>query len=322
MNETAKLINTIAEYFEAKSYLELGLPNADTFKDINIQFKIGVDKEYPVKNIEQADAAHILVMETGTFFHNWESLEIAQSHEKFDVIYLHGFHYFAKTLPVFTQSLSLAHPDTIWLMDNTVPQDPYAAYPERWRCIEWKKYAGFGNEAWQGDLFKCVFAIHDTYPEISYCTITKTPNPLTIFWQAPPLPERRPAFDSIEAIERLDYLALLTQAKLLMPVANDVLLPMIGMSLAPNLNPDSTLWKKLISATAYNKKSVFPNMTQRIFLNGYQPFLKLFSQPDAYKRYINDPSAFFASTKHPMNKAVRSLLACFGPNPKKADGEP
>ena len=325
MNKTASLINKIAEYFEVRSYLQLGLPNINTFKDIAVQFKVGVDEKYTAKNTEEIAGAHILTLAADSFLLTWESSEMAHQHEKFDLIYLHDCHCFAGTLDAFVQSLSVAHPDSIWLLDNTVPQDPYAAYPDKHRCIEWKKFACFGSKAWQGDVFKCVIAIHDKYPEISYCTITEPPNSLTVFWKAPPLPERRPAFDSIQAIAGLDYFAMLARAKLLMPIPGEALLPVIGMSLAPDLNPDPTLWKKLVFAPRWKKlifrpNSSFPNKPQRIILAGYQPVLKLFSRPDAYKMYVKEPSAFFARTRHPVNKVVCSLLGCLGPNPRKNTG--
>ena len=51
-----------------------------------------------------------------------------QSNINFDLIFLDDF-TFDQTLRDFISSLALCHPNTIWLIDDTVPTDAIAADP-------------------------------------------------------------------------------------------------------------------------------------------------------------------------------------------------
>ena len=70
-----------------------------------------------------------------------------------------------------------------------------------------RKEAGGSGNAWHGDIYKMVFAIHDFFPSLSYVTIATDGNPQTLVWR-----ESRagfvPRFNSLEVISRLTWFDL------------------------------------------------------------------------------------------------------------------
>ena len=58
-------------------------------------------------------------------------------------------------------SLSFAHDKTIWIFDDTIPNDNFSALPDQNRCYRLRRLLGNGDWAWMGDVFKTVFFIQD-----------------------------------------------------------------------------------------------------------------------------------------------------------------
>ena len=55
-----------------------------------------------------------------------------------------------------------------------------------------------------GDIFKMVFAIHDFFPRLSFCTIGTEGNPQTLVWREP-RQDFRPRFNSLETVSRMSW---------------------------------------------------------------------------------------------------------------------
>ncbi|MER2264568.1 class I SAM-dependent methyltransferase [Methylobacterium oxalidis] len=146
-------INRLARICGARRYLEVGVFHGHTFFNVDVDFKVAVDPTF------QFDpAAH---QNDRTRFHPVGSDDFFRSarYEPFDLIYLDGLHTFEQTLRDFLNSLAFAHDRTIWLFDDTVPNDNFSALPDQERCYRLRRALGNGDWAWMGDVFKVVYFI-------------------------------------------------------------------------------------------------------------------------------------------------------------------
>ena len=125
--------------------------------------------------------------------------------ELFDVIFLDGLHTFTQTFKDFCNSLVCSHDRTVWVIDDVVPYDVYSSWPDA-NQARGLRHQETGNQSgmWHGDVYKMLPAIHDFFPALSYAIITDRGNQQMLIWKT-----RRdsyaPVFDSLEAIDRLNY---------------------------------------------------------------------------------------------------------------------
>jgi hypothetical protein len=159
-------INTISRLVSAKKYLEIGVFQGETFFDVDIDYKVAVDPQFQFDFKKKENAK--------TRFHQRTSDEffrLAHS-EPFDVIYLDGLHTFEQTLRDFLSSLSFSHDKTIWVIDDTTPNDNFAALPDQERCYRLRRLQNNGDWAWMGDVFKTVYFIKNVMKFYSFRTFT------------------------------------------------------------------------------------------------------------------------------------------------------
>jgi hypothetical protein len=161
----------------------------------------------------------------------------------FDIIFIDGLHSFEQSFRDFKNSLAFAHENTLWLLDDTVPSDPFSSLPDEALSLAYRKAALLEDSPWHGDVFKTLLAIHDLYPEFSYCTLMRA-NPQTVLWRAARR-KTKPVFASLQAIAQLDYFALLRHAALVMPVKENTLADLLGRTLDPSAYGENNTWEKL-----------------------------------------------------------------------------
>jgi hypothetical protein len=150
----AERINRIAELIGAKRYLEVGVCDGATFLKVQIPYKVAVDPVFQFDVRQHADQ--------NTLFYTLPSDEYFRTtgKEVFDLIYLDGLHTFEQTLRDFINSLSYAHEKTVWVIDDTVPHDNFAALPDQTRCALLRQRAtGHLDWSWMGDVFKVILFI-------------------------------------------------------------------------------------------------------------------------------------------------------------------
>ncbi|SHN65184.1 class I SAM-dependent methyltransferase [Desulfovibrio litoralis] len=247
-------IHTLSERYDAIKYLEIGVCTGDTFLNVDMPYKVAVDPNFQFEHQQYAtDNIKFFPVTSDDFFNSLaeNSLELPSifknnNDEKitFDIIFIDGLHTFEQSFRDFENSLKYSHENTIWIIDDTVPCDPYSAIPDMSFSLESRAQACISGKPWHGDVFKTVFAIHDKHPEFSYCTLMGA-NPQTVVWGAKK-EERKPVFSSLEEINKLNYFDMLKHAALLMPVTDDMLLDMAGLTINPIQHGTSDTWKKLI----------------------------------------------------------------------------
>lgn len=290
----AARINTLAQRYEAENYLEIGVRRGDTFLAVNMPRKVAVDPAFAFDvKAHESPAVHFFSVTSDEFFAELaarpaeaDPLTSAKPGEPltFDIIYIDGLHTHEQSLRDFEQSLRFSHANTIWLLDDTVPCDPYSALPDQQKALALRRQAGLHGNAWHGDVFKTVFALHDRHPEFSYCTLMGG-NPQTVVWRHAESHEpRTPVFASLEEIARLSYFDMLEHAALLMPVADPILPDILGMALEPQKYGEANTWGKLI----YRKSVTTQEIQLKKGMDEYKAQLKIQKEAEELKAVTNE----------------------------------
>ncbi len=224
---TRARIQSYIDMTYAQTYLEIGVFHGRTFLQIDVPFKVGVDPNFRFTPEEYASENIHLYSETSdVFFEHFPQRAQALQDKyhgkefKFDVIFIDGLHTFEQTLRDFENSLPYAHEKTLWIIDDTVPNSVFSAMNSHEKSLLWKACAGMNTARdWHGDVFKAIFAIHDTHPEFSYCTQIDDDNPQTILWRTKQNSSRQKALIHKD-IHLLRYEDFIEYAWVLHPVEN------------------------------------------------------------------------------------------------------
>jgi hypothetical protein len=190
--ERVKLLNN------AKSYLEIGVEKGRTFLDVNIDFKDGVDPNFLF------DTAAVVTDKIRLFAQTSDAFWTSGHGTIYDVIMIDGLHTFEQTFRDVLASLRYAHPRTVWLIDDTLPDDVFSAIPDGVRAIQERRKMNIAGNAWHGDAFKVVPAIHDFIPTMDYVTIVNSGNPQTLAWFGNRI-DFTPLANNLETISRMTY---------------------------------------------------------------------------------------------------------------------
>lgn len=203
-------VKRIADHIEAQSYLEIGVFNGKTFNNLSFPRQVGVDPRFGFDVEEfKRDGVEFITKTSDEFF-----ITRDRSYP-FDIVFLDGLHTFKQTLRDFCNSLTCAHPRTVWLIDDVLPSDVYSSLPIAGEARGFRKKAGIISNAWHGDVYKLLFMIHDFFPTLSYVTISNGGNPQAIVWQTPRTSPFAPLLGSVELIERLDYFEMMKRESVL-----------------------------------------------------------------------------------------------------------
>ena len=242
---SVQTINFLAAAYQACTYLQLGVGHGRIFFNIHMPHKVGVDPAFCFEENTFSGEGRLFFREhTDSFFARLkENADIlpavfngASGRPAFDIIFISGLLAFEQSFRDFQNSLAFAHENTIWLLDTTVPSHLFTRLPDQDASFS------MANGVWHGDAFKTVFAIHDVYPEFSYCTLMRA-NPQTILWRTEPS-TRKQVFASLEAIAQLDYFAMLRHGVLLMPVEEPMMPHLLGLVLDPGAYGETKAWEK------------------------------------------------------------------------------
>lgn len=180
---TVARITWIAEAVKARSYLEIGVNKGQTFANVGLPRKVAVDPEFKFDwKALQTPQVTLHQMPSDAFF-------ASQPPEAFDVIFLDGLHTFEQCFRDFCATQALAHANTVWLIDDTVPNDAFSIERSVERTMQLRRAHGITNGSWHGDVFRTAFAIHDFFPTYDFRTVMGTGNPQTIVVKS-----GRPAF--------------------------------------------------------------------------------------------------------------------------------
>lgn len=278
MSHTSDRINKIAKIFEATRYLEIGVNKGYTFLNVNMQHKTAVDPCFLFDHLSHKNESVVFFeMTSDDYFSKLPELLNDKPYKNvefpfcFDIILIDGLHTFEQSYRDFVNSLPFSHKDTIWIFDDTVPCDPYSAYPHHEKSLKYRADAGLFGRPWHGDVYKTIFAIHDFHPEFSYCTQFDTGNPQTIVWRGVHQ-EREKVFSSIEEIQKLSYFDFLDNSHLFFLLPDALAIELIGLSLNAQDHKNSNnlvrIVKKLVTVKDKNNDSIF--LDQKTMIDSFQ----------------------------------------------------
>lgn len=231
MNSIHPLINKLATFLKAETYCALGRHEFFDLIGLALPRKTLIGKQAAQEFKAAAKSFEIIddeAIDLRAFF---------QSGRAWDMIHIGGGLNFDQILGAVESSLARAAKSAIWIIENTAP-DPADRHD---------------NAA-----FKAVMALHDNHPELSYCSLMvsgdqgrpNSPSTATICWPAPPHPDRRPAFSSLEEIKKMPFWNCLRHCAKLLPMGEGALFHLVGHGLNPDLNvpwSEKETWENLFA---------------------------------------------------------------------------
>lgn len=226
---TVARLRQLAKVNDSRSYLEVGVADGGTFLHIDFDLKHAVDPRFRFDTrIHETGTTQFYETTSDDFF-----LYFAQKDRTYDLIFLDGLHTFEQTFRDFCSSQAHCHDNTIWLIDDVFPSDPFSAVSNETKSRRFRKLQhGSGKGPWHGDVFKTVFAIHDFFPNLSFRTFSGEGNPQTVVVRRP-RKDFVPNFDNLGAISRLDYFDFLESRDLLNLASNDEVLAWLSECFSP-----------------------------------------------------------------------------------------
>ena len=137
MNHSARRINAIANRLDARRYLEIGVCDGGTFRDVEIAERTGVDIEFRFDVNEAANEFTRFVNATSDKFFESEPL-----FPPYDLVFIDGLHTFEQVVRDFSNTLLCTHRRSVVIIDDTVPSDVYSALPDENATHRFRKAGG------------------------------------------------------------------------------------------------------------------------------------------------------------------------------------
>ena len=224
---SSRRINALARRMGARRYLEVGVANGATFLAVETPERTAVDPKFRFDWEAQQNATTELHQITSDAFFLGRPADAPA----FDLVFLDGLHLFAQTFRDFANALATTHARALIVIDDTIPDDVYSALPSQERAHRFRVRAGGRGRSWHGDVYKTVFAIHDFFPLLSFCTISTGGNPQTLVWRETRA-DFKPRFDSLETISRMSWFDMHDHLPLMRPLPEEEALALVGDRLA------------------------------------------------------------------------------------------
>ncbi len=243
-----KRLQSYIDLFYTTTYLEVGFSQGETFSYIDVPYKVGVDPNCSLERMTKINNNEHCVVYKETsekfFEHLQQRAAIWQEkyHDRsfnFDMIYIHASQNFVQTLRDFENTLPYSHEKTIWIIDNTAPTSLFTNIFSQ--AKEQTNLHFSENETNREHGFKTIFTIHNSYPNISYCTLMNQETRQTILWRTAPFIQRKQNVD-LESVSHLNYEDFIKNIWMLNPVEDAEVLDIIFSDM--NFSTDRTLLSK------------------------------------------------------------------------------
>ncbi len=200
-------INRLMKLSAGQRYLQIGVGLGETFFAVEAAAKTAVDTGFHF-DVDARRTGDESFFSDGSdaFFRRYDG-------EPFDIIYLDGVHTYEQTSRDFLNSLNLSHEGTIWLFDDTLPNDADAALPDQGECYRRRAAAGNPDASWMGNTYQTILLIGRVMPMMRYRTFEG--HGQTVVWKARQAQDINPALPSLAAIGAFSYEALIADRGLL-----------------------------------------------------------------------------------------------------------
>jgi capsular polysaccharide biosynthesis protein len=196
----SRTLNHLNQGNRIEQYLELGIDNGQHFFNVEAYHKVGVSPDAHL-DFRSMLTDEIEIFETNVhdyFVHFYD-------HAKFDVICINSEKHLDSIFKEFSATLSCSHPNTIWLINGSMPRDLYDTLPSHTELFNIrKKMTGVEDWSWNGQVYQLILALHDFFPMMNYFTMSEGNNHQTIVWFEP-RQQFKPRFNSFETIAKATY---------------------------------------------------------------------------------------------------------------------
>lgn len=214
---SARRLNHLARGLKAKTYLEIGVFSGETFRDVEVETRTGVDPDFKFDWRHVGNDSSMILHETtsDSFF---ESLG---SEQKYDLVFIDGLHTYDQTYRDLINALLHTHLGSVILIDDTIPCDVFSTCREQQECYQLRAIAT-GKEddnRWHGDTYKLIPLLALFHSSLNYCTIRDRGNPQTLVWHKRndalvDSIRQMQAFWAVDNLSKCDYLWLLSNLEL------------------------------------------------------------------------------------------------------------
>ena len=131
---SVRRLNRLAEALSCRTYLEIGVNKGETFLDVNVASRVGVDPEFHFDwSLHHGkDGIRLHQCLSDTFF---GSIDPATT---YDLIFVDGLHTFEQTYRDILHALRHSHPGTVIAIDDTIPCDVFStcrSLRTAWGCV-------------------------------------------------------------------------------------------------------------------------------------------------------------------------------------------
>lgn len=241
---SARRLNILAGRLGCSSYLEIGVSTGQTFLQVSVEDRTGVDPYFRFDHQSHHDGikTKLIATTSDAFFQELDP------RQKFDLIFLDGLHTYDQTYRDLQNALLHSHERTVILIDDTWPCDVFSTSRDMAITQSLRlKTSGSGDQRWHGDTYKVVPLLRLFHTDHQYATIIDRGNPQTLLWRkqhranvikaAQTDPHWTQAFLALENLSACDYLWFLQNQNLYKPVKEDEALVKAINDLAPDKKP-------------------------------------------------------------------------------------
>ena len=199
-----QLIQHAIDTLSAETYLEIGVYQGQTFCDVQVARKIGVDPIRPHLNVEAAlkrPGTHYFATTSDEFFERHAAEQLPSG---VDVVFIDGLHTYDQTYRDVRNALKILRPGGVILVHDCLPASAAEAVVapsyEEVRRINGPAW----NGAWTGDGWKAIVAVRSGHLPAQACVLN-CDHGIGIIWQGSGRP---PLSLSLTEIDVLNYDAL------------------------------------------------------------------------------------------------------------------
>ncbi len=183
MHHSARRLLSLGKINKCRTYLEIGVFTGQTFSKLDFEIMHGVDPLFKFDTTTlRRDGIEFYQMDSDKFFYQ------TSEKNKYDLIFLDGLHTYDQTYRDFCNCLSYSSEKSIFLIDDILPCDNYAAMRNQNFAMNLRRIEaplntdGTFNIKWMGDVFKILYFINLFNSNLEYATIINNGNPQTIVW--------------------------------------------------------------------------------------------------------------------------------------------
>lgn len=199
------LIQLLIEKLTAQVYLEIGIANGSTFKQINCRKKIAVDPEFSIKWTRRIKHS---IKKFPQQINRWKKMtsdDFFATHKDYlianppKVIFIDGLHTFNQTLRDCYNSLNCLDTDGFIVLHDCSPPHqasaiPALSIPEAKQKYEAENDDGGWTGEWCGDTWKTIPYLIKHCPELNVCVlnadyglgvVSKRPNAVDLHYANP-----------------------------------------------------------------------------------------------------------------------------------------